>query len=180
MAECGGAPSFRRAMSALAAGVSVVTTRDGQGRPCGLTVTSVCLVSQEPPLLLVCVGRQADCFDVFETSGAFAVNLLHDGQEALSRRFGQKERTKFAAVAWEPGQLGLPLLPDALAAIECRVIRRQEAGDHLVLFGHAEAWRLESHGRSPLIYFRRAYRRLVPPEQPASDPLTAAWSGPAG
>ena len=51
---------FRRALGQFAAGVTVVTTRDGQGRSLGLTVTAFAAVSLEPPLVLVCVDHRSE------------------------------------------------------------------------------------------------------------------------
>ena len=90
------ARSFRRLMGLLAASVTVVTTCDREGQPRGLTATAVCLVSLDPPLLLVCIDRQAECHEAFLTAETFAVNLLREGQEALSRRFARKDSRKFA------------------------------------------------------------------------------------
>ncbi len=153
--------TFRRTMTALAAGVTIVTTRDRRGQPCGLTATAVSLVSQEPPLLLACVGHRAECHEDFLDADAFAVNVLRDGQEELSRRFARKDREKFAGVPFETGRLGVPVLPGVLAVLECRVETRHPAGDHTILIGRAEAWRLTADATaSPLIYYRRAYHRL--------------------
>jgi flavin reductase (DIM6/NTAB) family NADH-FMN oxidoreductase RutF len=155
------APSFRRAMSALAAGVTVVTTTDPAGRPCAFTATAVCLVSVEPPLLLACVGHQADCHEAFVRADVFAVNVLRDGQEALSRRCARKDPDKLAGVPCRRGALGAPVLPDVLAAVECRVTARHAAGDHTILIGRAEAWRAtDDESACPLVYYRRQYHRL--------------------
>ncbi len=153
--------TFRRAMTALAAGVTIVTTRDRRGEPCGLTATAVSLVSLEPPLLLACVGHGAECHEDFLDADAFAVNVLREGQEALSRHFARKDCEKFAGVAFDTGQLGLPVLVGVLAVLECRVTARHPAGDHTILIGRAEAWRLTAdETASPLIYYRRAYHGL--------------------
>ncbi len=158
------AVSFRRAMGALAGGVTIVTTRGRGGQPCGLTATAVSLVSQEPPLLLACVSHRADCHADFLQTDVFAINVLSAGQEELSRRFGRKDGEKFAGVAFETGRLGLPVLPGVLAVLECRVTARHPAGDHTILIGRAEAWRLTAdQTASPLIYYRRGYRQLKAP-----------------
>ncbi len=161
-AATGDEVTFRRAMTALAAGVTIVTTRDRRGQPCGLTATAVSLVSQEPPLLLACVGHRADCHGDFLDADAFAVNVLREGQEELSRRFARKDREKFAGVSFETGRLGVPVLPGVLAVVECRVEARHPAGDHTILIGRAEAWRLTTDETvSPLIWYRRGYHRLT-------------------
>ena len=163
--EAGTEAGFRRLMTALAGAVSVVTTRDSGGDPLGLTASAVCLVSWKPPLLLVCVDQQADCHQALAERPTFGVNVLSADQVAMSQRFAQKDCDKFAGLAWEPGRTGVPLLPDALARLECRIVARHPAGDHTILLGEAVEWQLRDGQASPLLYYRRRYHRL-------GDPLT--------
>jgi flavin reductase (DIM6/NTAB) family NADH-FMN oxidoreductase RutF len=156
------ARSFRRLMGSLAAGVTVVTTRDRDGHPQGLTATAVCLVSLEPPLLLVCIDRQAECHEAFLAAEAFAVNLLREGQEALSRRFARKDSQKFEGISHRQGVIGAPLLTDVLASVECRVHARYPGGDHTIFVGEAVHSLFAPHEgtRTPLLYFQGGYARL--------------------
>ena len=89
-------------MGHFATGVTVVTTRDENGRPLGLTANAVASVSLQPPMVLVCVDRQSESHDAFAASEAFAVNVLTQMQETLSRRFaksgGDKEAQRIVAV----------------------------------------------------------------------------------
>ena len=55
-----GEEKFRKAMGHFATGVTVVTTRDGEGRPMGLTVNAFTSVSLNPPLILVCIHKDAE------------------------------------------------------------------------------------------------------------------------
>lgn len=50
---------FRRAFETFVTGVTVVTTRDKDGTPRGMTANSSTSVSVDPPLLLVCIGKSA-------------------------------------------------------------------------------------------------------------------------
>jgi hypothetical protein len=79
--------SFRRALGQFATGVTVVTTRDAAGHPLGLTVSAFCSVSLHPPLVLVCVDHRSEANAGMRESGLFAVNVLGEEQEAVSRRF---------------------------------------------------------------------------------------------
>lgn len=153
---------FRKVMGWLAAGVIVVTTRDRQGQPRGLTATAVCSVSLTPPLLLVCIDHTADCYEAFQDAEAFAVNLLRDDQEALSRQFARKDARKFKGIAYRPGVTGAPILPGILAHVECRVQARHPAGDHTIFVGEAVDSGVAplEDGRSPLLHFRGSYARL--------------------
>jgi flavin reductase (DIM6/NTAB) family NADH-FMN oxidoreductase RutF len=150
---------FRTALRCFAAGVTVVTTRDREGRPSGLTASAFTSVSLDPPLVLVCVDHAATAHPDFRTRGWFAVNVLRREQEALSRRFALTGGDKFDGVPCHDGRAGLPLLDDTLATLECRIVAAHEAGDHTIFIGQVEAASVAA-GR-PLVYFHGAYHSLA-------------------
>ena len=78
---------FRRVMGHFATGVTIITTHDGDGNPSGLTANAVCSVSLNPPLVLVCVDKVSETYPCFDASHVFAINILSEHQEAISRRF---------------------------------------------------------------------------------------------
>jgi flavin reductase (DIM6/NTAB) family NADH-FMN oxidoreductase RutF len=150
--------AFRQALSQFAAGVTVVTTRCADGSLRGLTVTAFCSVSLDPPLVLVSIDNRSEAHDGF-AAGFFAVSMLAEGQEDVSRRFALSGTDKFAASECIPSPSGLPLVPDALAHLECRVIATVPGGDHTIYVGQVEDVRVRE-GR-PLVYHGRGYRRLA-------------------
>src|SRR5262245_59416676 len=150
---------FRTALRSFAAGVTVVTTRDREGRPSGLTASAFTSVSLVPPLVLVCVDHIATAHPDFRTHGWFAVNVLRREQEALSRRFAESGGDKFRGVACHEGATGLPLLDGALATLECRLVEAHEAGDHTIFVGEVQTASVEE-GR-PLVYFHGTYHSLT-------------------
>lgn len=156
------AHSFRRALGQFASGVTVVTTREASGRVLGLTVSSFCSVSLHPPLVLVCVDHRSDANTGMRESGLFGVSVLAEGQEDVSRRFASRERDKLAGFAFLEGQHGLPLVPGALAHVQCRVRSFHDEGDHTVWVGDVLA--AATHPGRPLLYQAGAYRRLSRPE----------------
>ncbi len=153
-----GAVSFRRALGRFASGVTVVTTRDSAGRVLGLTVSAFCSVSLHPPLVLVCVGRQADANDGLRESGRFAVSVLREDQAPVSRRFASSRPGKLEGFAFLEGRHGLPLVPDAVAHLQCRIRSVHDGGDHTVWIGEVTAAAI--HRGRPLLYFRGGYGRL--------------------
>jgi flavin reductase (DIM6/NTAB) family NADH-FMN oxidoreductase RutF len=160
---------FRRSLGQFASGVTVVTARDAEGRLQGLTASSFCSVSLDPPLVLVCIDNRAEACRALEEAGFFAVSVLAESQEAVSRRFAAGGPDKFAGVELVPGANGAPLVSGALAHIECRLEAAHAAGDHTIFVGEVE--RLAAAPGRPLLYHGSAYHRLG--EAPEGAPAVA-------
>lgn len=152
------ADGFRTALAQFASGVTVVTTRDASGRPLGLTVSAFCSVSLEPPLVLVCLERRSEANTGIRQSGLFAVSILRENQEDLSRRFASRSPERFAGVELLDGLKRLPLVPGALAHLQCRAASVHEEGDHLVWVGEVLA--ASTRPGLPLLYHAGEYHRL--------------------
>ncbi|HEY2945650.1 MAG TPA: flavin reductase family protein [Vicinamibacteria bacterium] len=155
---------FRRALGQFAAGVTVVTTRDGQGRSLGLTVTAFASASLEPPLVLICVDHRSETHIGFRHAGLFGVSILAEGQEEVSRRFAVGGAAKFKGLELAKGSTGVPLIPGALAHLECRVFGTHLAGDHTIYVG--EVLSVDVRPGRPLLYHDRDYRRLASGDEP--------------
>ncbi len=157
------AAGFRTAMGQFATGVTVVTTLDGD-RPQGITVNALASVSLDPPLVLVALDRRRFIIPAIEASGRYAVSILGEDQQWLSDCFAGANvtpgRDAFCGADWDPGETGLPLLRGAVATLECTVVNRIEAGDHLLFVGHVDAVRLQDETAPPLLYHRRRYLRI--------------------
>jgi flavin reductase ActVB len=153
---------FRAAMTKWAAGIAIVTTRDAEGNPHGFTATSVCSLSMEPPLILVCLAKSARCHTAFDAADHFAAALLRPAQEALAMAFGRglPAGEKFGHGTFTPTVRGIPVPDDALAVVECAVHARYDGGDHTILLGRVESARV-GEGR-PAVYFDRAVHVLEP------------------
>lgn len=156
---------FRTALRNFAAGVTVVTTRDGDGRPSGLTASAFTSVSLDPPLVLVCVDERSETHAGFRESGTFGVSVLAEDQEDVSRRFAWGGSAKFENAELIEGAGGVPLVAGALAHVSCQVVAAHPAGDHTIYVGEVVA--LTSRPGRPLLYHRGRYRRL---EDAPGDP----------
>lgn len=151
---------FQAVMSAFASGVTVVTTVDGAGRPAGLTVSAFSSLSLDPPLCLVCIDRRSPALAAVQASRRFAVNILGDGQQDLSVRFSSRVEDRFADIAWQAGPAtGCPVLPDALAWMECELTGVCAGGDHDILLGLLVGTK-RNEGK-PLVYWNRGYADLA-------------------
>jgi flavin reductase ActVB len=161
------ADTFKDVQSYLAGAVTIVTTRDEEGKPWGFTATSFCSLSLDPPLVLVCLAQSADCYPAFLNCSLFAVNMLSKRQQDLSQRFASKGDAKYQDMRFQDGQMGMPLLPDSLAFLECRVQAVYPGGDHIILVGLVEHGEhvVSSHVMQPLLYYTRTYGTFTPLHQ---------------
>ena len=151
--------TLRDALGSFATGVTVVTCFDSAGEPFGLTANSFTSVSLEPPLLLVCVHRDAQCASAMTEAEHFAINVLQTGQQPASIRFSTRDHDRFGPNDWSPGELGAPVLKESLAVFECRHHAVHEGGDHYILVGEVVKASFDP-SIDPLLFFRGKYRRL--------------------
>lgn len=155
---------LRRAFGAFATGVTVVTV--GGRTPHGMTANSFASVSLDPPLVLVCVGRNAVMHNMLTAAGSFGVSVLASHQEAAARHFADRRRplglAQFDAVDWRPGRLtGAPLIEGALAHFECQLWRSYEGGDHTIFIGNLLAMARPVEDDA-LLFFHGRFRQVYP------------------
>lgn len=132
------AGDFRHAMRQLTGGVSVITA--GKGRDIsGMTVTSVSSLSVEPASLIVSLNRESSSWPLVKRFGFFGVNILTADQIDIAERFtgkgGLKGADRFVGASWITRASGVPLLADALAAIDCEVEDIVERHSHAIVIG---------------------------------------------
>jgi flavin reductase (DIM6/NTAB) family NADH-FMN oxidoreductase RutF len=153
---------FREAMSFLASGV-VVVTASIDGRPWGMTVSSACPISVEPPTMMVSLNSRTALARAVAETGRFGVNVL--GQQALAV-------ARFASAPGQPkfldAGLGLDLagshpaslmLEGSLGHVDCELTRAIEHETHTLFIGSVRRSRVgEPH--PPLLHFRRTFHQL--------------------
>lgn len=149
---------FRRVAGHLASGVSIITTVV-DGVQFGMTASSVTSLSADPPMMLICINRDAPSCDAISRSGRYAINVLSESQGALARQFAAAAADKFADVQTTTGGLGLPLIVQALAHLECEVVEQVEGGTHTIFLG-AVASAAADPREGPLAYFQGGFGRV--------------------
>ena len=149
---------FRRAMSRLPTGVTVVTAL-GDGGPSGLTANAVLSLSLDPPLMLAALDRGSRTLRAVEEAGRFGVNVLAAEQAELARSFSTKVemQEKWDGVAWrERG--GSPALDGIVVWVGCELRDVLGGGDHVIVTG--AALDIAARDGDPLIFYGGAYMPL--------------------
>jgi 3-hydroxy-9,10-secoandrosta-1,3,5(10)-triene-9,17-dione monooxygenase reductase component len=152
---------YRRALGCFATGVTVISVRGPDGAPVGITANSFNSVSMEPPLILFSLSRGSYSLQAFLDSPTFAVNVLRDNQQSLSKRFARAGSDKWSNVGYDIWDTGCPILHDALAKFECRLRHTYEGGDHIIFVGEVLRFEYDPRGR-PLVYYCGTYCTMPP------------------
>lgn len=150
---------FRNAMRLSANSVAIVTTLRGHA-PVGMTVTSWCSLSIDPPSLLVCLNVSSQTAAAILESGFFCVNLLSESQQHLANTFaGRSLGERFGTAAWRECETGAPVLDGALASFECTLTDALRPTSHHIYVG--EVGMVHRGAGRPLLYCERDYGRIV-------------------
>ncbi len=146
-------------MRGFPTGVAVVTALDRTGTPWGMTCSSVCSVTLDPPTLLVSLRAKSPTLAAVLVRGRFAVNLLNEDARETAELFSSGNPDRFDLVAWTlgPHAAGPHLTEDAHAVADCEIVKTMPVGDHVVVFGMPFDVTWEDDCR-PLLYGLRSYR----------------------
>jgi len=147
---------------AAAGAVCVVAARDAsEGTLVALTVSSFVTLSFEPPLVMFAIQHNASSYSAMVESKAFGVSLLNATQSDVAKQFASKGRQKTHGAAFDVGRLlSVPLVPEALAQMECATNQVIGSGDHAIVVGLVEAARTAVG--QPLLYFSRQFGTFTP------------------
>ncbi|HJD63983.1 MAG TPA: flavin reductase family protein [Rickettsia endosymbiont of Sericostoma sp.] len=150
---------FKQALSTLPTGVTIITTLYNN-KLFGFTADSFTSVSLLPPLVLFCINKKSFSMSAFTGSEYFAVSVLAENQEDISRHFSKFNTDKFAGISYNLGQItNCPLIEGAVCHIECNKFSQYEVGDHVILVGKVISTMVKSNLK-PLVHCLRQYREL--------------------
>jgi len=146
--------TFRDVISNLITAVSIISTQRGDER-FGVTASSVTSLSLSPASILVCLNQRLAIADVISETGVFAVNILGEEHGDLAKQFSQNHEDKFRGTNLTTGDLGNPILSDALAHLECRLVERKDFATHAIFIAQIES--ASYRDGSPLAYWRSSF-----------------------
>ncbi|MGC2130680.1 MAG: flavin reductase family protein [Candidatus Aquilonibacter sp.] len=148
--------AFRTVMRRHPSGVTVVTSLR-EGEPRGITLSAFASVSTDPPMLLICVNREARSYLYISSSRIFCVNLLALAQRELAERFsGRIKEHQFDDIAWSTDVTGAPVLAGTIGHFDCVVEAEHHAGSHSIFIGKVVA--CAAREGAPLGYYEGAFR----------------------
>jgi flavin reductase (DIM6/NTAB) family NADH-FMN oxidoreductase RutF len=122
----------KTALRMIPYGLYVLTAESPSGTAAA-TVNWVTQTSFAPPLVAVGIKADSAAHAIVKEAGAFALNVLGKGQQALAYTFFKPAERQGQTLSGEPfraGRTGAPILASTPAFVECRVVASVEKGDH--------------------------------------------------
>ena len=123
----------------IGSSVTIVTSRSEDGtRLNGLAIAWLSQVSYNPPLVMISVGPERFTHDLIKTSGVFAISIMDESGMETARFFGSvsgRNTDKFKDYKYFTKQTGCPILNNATAYLDCKVVSSVTTGDHTVFIG---------------------------------------------
>ena len=149
---------MRDVLGHFASGVTVITadTPDGQ---IGFTCQSFSSLSLDPPLVAFAPARTSKTWVRLRGIGRFCVNVLAEGQDAVSQNFARSGSDKFAGVPWTPSPHGSPVLDGVVAWLDGELWAEYDGGDHTIVVARVLDLGATA-ARRPLLYHRGSYGLL--------------------
>ena len=148
---------FKQALGRFPTGVTIVTTRDQNHLPAGLTVSSFNSVSLNPPLIVWSLKCTSKSIEVFQQCERYVIQVLAADQLDLAMRFATGTvAERFSGQALTESPNGTTRLDTECSAwFECYNRHSYAEGDHVVLIGEVE--NCAHSDRAPLIYHAGSY-----------------------
>lgn len=158
-----GTAAFKDILRTVVGSVSIVASGRGPDRR-GLTVTAAVSLCVEPPMVLVCINRNAEAHDVILKSGAFSWNVLSTDHVRLAERFaamdGSKGASRFSDAEWGEMATGSPVLLQSVCSFDCNVQGTMQVGTHTVITGAVVAQSCRKE-KTALIYSLGKFGQIV-------------------
>jgi len=147
--------TFKELMKRFASGVTLITF-ENEGKYSGLTVSSFCSLSMNPPLILICIDKKIPSHKTLKNGASFGVNICTSEQGKLAWDFANSNIDKNELILSQNHRITdnkVPLLNDCLASMECKIKEAYEGGDHTIFVGQIENGNFDEES-DPLIYYK--------------------------
>lgn len=138
--------------------VYVVTADDGECKG-GCTVVWVSRASFEPSYVAVFVAPKRHTHDIIVKAKHFCLNIVGETRLDLAKNFGMRSSydvDKFADLRLNDSKTGAPILHDACAYLDCKLVQEFTVGDHTCFIGEVVAAERLSMEK-PLLYEHSDY-----------------------
>ena len=158
---------MRDALGQFVTGVTVVTVLSAkiggakeQSAPLGITVNSFASVSLDPPLVLWSLQKTSETLSTFNSTNAFAVNILASDAQDISNRYAQHDNHELESQHYDLSAEGVPLLAGCKVSFVCETEQRVDGGDHVIYIARVKSISAIDTA-PPLVFFSGSYGALA-------------------
>ncbi|HVS75983.1 MAG TPA: flavin reductase family protein [Steroidobacteraceae bacterium] len=156
-----GARRLRDAFGRFGTGVAVVSSLDGDSRPCAVTVNSFVSLSLEPPLVAFSVAREARCLAPLRAAHDLVISVLRHDQRHVAANFARPSTARWEGMPLAASASGPSLVRGALVVLECTPESYVTAGDHLMFLLRVGTVHL-GEPSAPLLFHASRYGSFLP------------------
>src|SRR5207244_1923177 len=123
----------RRVLWKMPYGLYILGSRAGERRN-GMTINFVTQVATDPKLVGVGITKEAVTHELVSQGRVFCLNIIDREDRAIVRKFVKPVEVDLAAqtlngFAFHDGVTGAPILDQAVAYLDCRVVEAVDVGD---------------------------------------------------
>jgi len=154
---------LKQAMRAWVTGV-VIVTGNHAGQTHGMTANSFNAIALDPPTIIIALQNHSRTREIVQNGGAFGVSILESKQVAIAQRFAgqiETEKPRFEGIDTFTLTTGVPLISNARAFLDCKVVRTIEVGNTTVILGEVLDAKINGNNQDPLLYLNRKWRKLT-------------------
>lgn len=141
----------KKALRSIVYGLYALCVRRGDEAH-GMTVNWITQTSFEPPMIAIAIENESHSLPMVREAAAFAISIFPTGSRTLAGKLGRSSANvpnKLDGVAHHPGPVtGAPVLDDATAWFECRVVAEQPTGDHVLVVAEVVEAGLQSESET--------------------------------
>ena len=144
-------------LSQISYGLYVIGSRGPEGDH-AMTANWLTQVSFEPEIVAIAIEKESLTRRLIEDGKVFAVSILKSGQKEVAGRFAKADKSGMRREELVAKTTGAPVLREAMAYLDCRVVGHHEIGDHIVFFGEVADSGLLDEKAEPLTLHETGWR----------------------
>lgn len=151
------ADDLAKAVGRISNGLYVATAGRNNSRS-AMLASWVSQASFKPMGLTIALAKDRDIEEYIKVGDTFVLNCLgEDNYHGLMKHFNQEfaeGQDRFKGVDWYPTSNGEPVLKDAIAHMECKVVRKMDANDHWVVYAKVMNGKVKQPTARTMMYRR--------------------------
>ncbi len=147
-----------KALGRISGGLYIITAKKSDVKS-AMLASWVTQASFKPLGLTIAVAKDRAIESLMHVGDRFVLNVLEEGNyQALMKHFLKRfppGADRFAGVKTQPAENGSPILTDALAYIECKVVSRMECSDHWIVYSTVDNGRVSKSEALTAVHHRK-------------------------